>query len=236
MRRNLIGVLVVLVIAGAFLAVRLGGRHEARSVLEQSLASLPPGYTATHGATDYDAITDTFTVHDFVLRHDGLKVAGAGVAVVSGAHPQALQAVFDPASYPDGKPAWTDRRPLLGHVDLTALELYPPTPGAAPLKIRHVVLGVAERPPIHSPAHRREPQRDRLSDRRRPGPFGKVPGGRGPGLFRSRPGPFQHRERDPVRLRRRPAGQFYGPEYRPERHRQPPRCFLQPGQALTIPA
>ena len=152
MRRNLIGVLVVLVIAGAFLAVRLGGRHEARSVLEQSLASLPPGYTATHGATDYDAITDTFTVHDFVLRHDGLKVAGAGVAVVSGAHPQALQAVFDPASYPDGKPAWTDRRPLLGHVDLTALELYPPTPGAAPLKIRHVVLeSLSGRPFIRPP-------------------------------------------------------------------------------------
>ena len=152
MRRNLIGVLVVLVIAGAFLAVRLGGRHVARSTLEESLANLPPGYTATHGATDYDAITDTLTVHDFVLNHDGLKVASAGTAVVSGGHPQALQEVFDPASYPDGKPAWTDRRPLLGHVDLTGLAFYPAAPNAVPVKIRHVALdGLSGRPFIRPP-------------------------------------------------------------------------------------
>ena len=153
MRRNLIGVLVVLVIAGAFLAVRLGGRHAARSALEESLANLPPGYTATHGATDYDAITDTLTVHDFVLNHDGVKVASAGTAVVSGAHPQALQDVFDPAAYPNGKPAWTDRRPLLGHVDMTGLAFYPPAPGTVPVKLRHVALdGLSGRPFIRPPS------------------------------------------------------------------------------------
>jgi hypothetical protein len=140
MRRNLIGVLVVLVIAAAVLAFRIGGRHEVRATLDQMLATLPPGTTATHGATDYNPITDTLTIHDLVLNHDGRKFGSAGLVVAQSAHIEAIRAVFDPDAYPDGKPAWTDRRALLGHLDIQSLRIEPGQPDSPPLLIRHATL------------------------------------------------------------------------------------------------
>jgi hypothetical protein len=152
MRRNLIGVLVVLVIAAAVLAFRIGGRHEVRATLDQMLATLPPGTTATHGATDYNPITDTLTIHDLVLNHDGRKFGSAGLVVAQSAHIEAIRAVFDPDAYPDGKPAWTDRRALLGHLDIQSLRIESGQPGSPPLLIRHATLDtVAGRPFIRPP-------------------------------------------------------------------------------------
>jgi len=152
MRRNLIGVVVVVVLAGVFLAVRFGGRHEARATLDQLLANLPPGLTATHGATDYDGLTDTMTIHDLVLNRDGRKVGSAGLVVAKGAHIEALRAVFDPDAYPDGKPAWTDRRVLLGHLDVQSVRIEPTAPDAPPVLIRHAVIDqLSGRPFIRPP-------------------------------------------------------------------------------------
>jgi hypothetical protein len=152
MRRNLIGVVVVLAILGGFLALRRGGQHVVGVTLDQMLATLPPGTTATHGATDYDPLGDTLTVHDLVLNRAGRKAAFASVVTVTGARLKALQAVFDPNAYPDGRPAWTDRRPLLGHVDIKALEIEPATPDGQALTVRHVVLDqLSGRPFIRPP-------------------------------------------------------------------------------------
>jgi len=152
MRRNLLGVLVVVVLAGVFLGLRFGGRHEARATLDQILASLPPGMTATHGATDYDALTDTMTIHDLVLNRDGHKLGSAGLVVAKGAHIEALRAVFDPDAYPDGKPAWSDRRALLGHLDVQSVRIEPVAPDGPPVLIRHAVIDqLTGRPFIRPP-------------------------------------------------------------------------------------
>jgi len=135
------------------LAFRFGGsRHESRATLDQALASLPPGYTATHGATDYNPITDTLTIHDLVLSRDGRKLVSAGLVVAKGAHIEALRAVFDPDAYPDGKPAWSDRRSLLGHLDVQSLRIEAAAPDGTPLLIRHAVVdGLSGRPFIRPP-------------------------------------------------------------------------------------
>ncbi len=175
MRRNLIGVLVVVVIAGIVLAVRVGGRHEARVTLDQTLASLPPGTTATHGVTDYDAITDTLTIHDLVLNQDGHKLGSAGLVVTKGAHLDALRAVFDPDAYPDGKPAWTNRRALLGHLDVQSLRIEAVTPDGTPLLIRHAVLdGLTGRPFIRPPTPPNRSAADFQADVARALAFGVV--------------------------------------------------------------
>lgn len=152
MRRNLIGVVVVVVILGGFLALRRGGQHVVGATLDQMLAALPPGTTATHGATDYNPIDDTLSVHDLVLKRDGHKAASAAVVTVTGAQLKALQAVFDPNAYPDGHPAWTNRRALLGHLDIDALTIEPDAPDSPPLTIRHVALDrLSGRPFIRPP-------------------------------------------------------------------------------------
>jgi hypothetical protein len=153
MRRNLIGVAVVVLIAAVVLGIRFSGsRHETRATLEQALASLPPGTTATHGETDYNPITDTLTIHDLALSRDGRKVGSAGLVVAKGARIEALRAVFDPDAYPDGKPAWSDRRSLLGHLDVQSLRIEAATPDGSPLLIRHAVVdGLSGRPFIRPP-------------------------------------------------------------------------------------
>jgi hypothetical protein len=152
MRPILIGVLVALIVAGGFAAVELGGSHVARTTLDETLAALPPGYTATHGGTGYDAITDTLTIHNVVLSRDGRKIGHADKVTLSGAHFAALRAVFEPDAYPQGRPAWTDRRPLLGNLAVDALDIEPDGPGSAPLTIRQIVLdGLSGRPFIRPP-------------------------------------------------------------------------------------
>jgi hypothetical protein len=152
MRPVLIGVLIALILAGGFAAVELGGSHVARTTLDETLAALPPGYTATHGDTGYDAITDTLTVSNVVLSRDGQKVAHADKVTLAGAHFAALRAVFDPDAYPQGRPAWSDRRALLGHLAIDALDIEPGAPGSPPLTIRQIALdGLSGRPFIRPP-------------------------------------------------------------------------------------
>ena len=133
MQRNVLlaGCAVVVVIAGA-LALRSITRHEAGAVLDhgvdQLLANLPPGYTVRHGATDYNPLTGSATVHDLaVTRQDGAAWT-AGSLTVSGADARALQDVFDPNAYPNGRPAWTDRRLLIADIDATNVHANIPGP------------------------------------------------------------------------------------------------------------
>jgi hypothetical protein len=175
MRRNLLGVLLVVALAAIFLAVRFGGRHEVRAKLDQALANLPPGTTATHGATDYDPITDTLTIHDLVLTQDGQKRGSAGLVVAKGAQLEALRAVFDPDAYPDGKPAWTDRRSLLGHLDVQSLRIEAVTPDGTPLLIRHAVVDqLSGRPFIRPPTPPNRSAADFQADVARALAFGTI--------------------------------------------------------------
>jgi hypothetical protein len=138
MQRNVLlaGCAAVVVIAGA-MALRSVTRHEAGKVLdhglEQLLANMPPGYTVRHGATDYNPLTGSATVHDLaVTRQDGTAWTAASLTV-AGADSRALQDVFDPRAYPDGRPAWTDRRLLIA--DVSATNVHANVPGPAPLEI-----------------------------------------------------------------------------------------------------
>ena len=106
-----------LVLVAGFIGLRSVTRHRAGQVLDQGIdqfiARLPPGYTVRHGVVDYNPLTNAATVHDVVVTHDSATIGTADTVTVSGADGQALQDVFDPASYPGGKPAWTERKLLI---------------------------------------------------------------------------------------------------------------------------
>jgi hypothetical protein len=127
----------VLWIAGAAIAVAAAafvlrglGRHEAGKVvdqdIQQALAGLPPGYTATHGATDVNPLTGTATLHDVTLSHDGQKLWQADSITIAGANQDALRDVFDPSAYPGGHPASQASHALVQ--DLAASGLHVPDP------------------------------------------------------------------------------------------------------------
>ena len=137
MQRNvLLAGCAVVVVAAGLVALRGVTRHEASQVLDrgvdQLLANLPPGTTVRHGATDYNPLTGSATVHDLaVTRQDG-AVWTATSLTVSGADGRALQDVFDPKAYPSGHPAWTERRLLIA--DISASNVHANVPGPRPIE------------------------------------------------------------------------------------------------------
>ena len=126
-RRTLLATGAVLLVAGGFLAVRsVISRQAGQAVdqgIDQFLATLPPGYAVRHGAVSANPITSALTLHDVVVTHDGAALATAETVTVSGADQQALHDVFDPAGYPNGKPAWTGRRLLIADASADNLHL-----------------------------------------------------------------------------------------------------------------
>ncbi len=134
-RRVLLGAGALVVVA-AFFGLRSVTRHQASQVVDQGidafLARLPPGYAVRHGMVDYNPLTSAATVHSVVLTHDGATIGTADAITVSGGNDQALRDVFDPAAYPGGKPAWTDRRLLIADASARNVHLTQGThPGLA---------------------------------------------------------------------------------------------------------
>ncbi len=126
-RGLLLGAGAVILIAGGALALRAVSHHQvtgqAEQKVDQELAELLAGASITHGPIVEDGLTGTATVHDLsVARPDGESWT-ASTMVLSGVHAAALRDVFDPARYPGGHPAWTDRRKLVGDVTLTGVRV-----------------------------------------------------------------------------------------------------------------
>ncbi len=126
-RGLLLGAGAIILIGGGALALRAISHHEVTGQSEQkvdhALAELLAGASVTHGPIVEDGLTGTATVHDLVVaRPDGASWTAATM-VLSGVHAAALRDVFDPANYPNGHPAWTDRRKLLGDVTVTKIHL-----------------------------------------------------------------------------------------------------------------
>ena len=121
-RRVLLGAGAVVLAAAGYMALRGTARHEATHAVDQGLdqlvARLPPGYAIRHGATEASPLNGTLTVNDVVVTRNGTTLWTADAVTVSGADGQALQDVFDPAAYPDGKPKWSERRLLLADLNL----------------------------------------------------------------------------------------------------------------------
>ena len=140
MRRILIGAGVAALLVLAFFGFRHAGNKAAQNGVEQALANLPPGYTATHGTTSFDALTGELTIHDFALAHLGVPQWSAGRLAVSGADQNALRDVFDPAAYPNGHPAWTDRRKLISHFEADDVVVPLDDPKLQPAHIKRVSL------------------------------------------------------------------------------------------------
>jgi hypothetical protein len=145
------GIVAVAVVA---VGVRMASNSGAKAGLDDVLAHLPPGFTATHGPVTYNALSGAATVRDLVLSKDGKILMSAGDVAVSGIGAQdatgtpehigevvlhdasagayhhiaridltglslsTLRQVMDPAAYPGGKPAWTDKRPVLDHAEI----------------------------------------------------------------------------------------------------------------------
>jgi hypothetical protein len=154
-------------VVAAFVGIRIASNRGASGGVDVLLSQLPPGYTATHGAIAFNALTGTAHLSDLVINHNGVAVLTAGRVDVSGigslvggwparvghvtmnditAPPTlrhidrveadgietgTLRTLFDPAAYPGGRPAYTDRRPVLGDLQIFAivLHLQPPAGG-----------------------------------------------------------------------------------------------------------
>ncbi len=148
----------VVALALVLLGIRLASNSGAKSGLDTALAHLPPGYTATHGAVTYSALTGQARVRDLALFRNGAPLFAAGDVLVSGIgaqdatgtprrigeiimhdasggsyrhiaridlsgiYPATLRDVFDPAAYPGGRPAWTDKRLVLEHGEIDGME------------------------------------------------------------------------------------------------------------------
>ncbi len=126
-RGLLLGAGAVILIAGGALALRAVSHHQVTGAAEQKvdheLAELLSGASITHGPIVEDGLTGTATVHDLAVARAGGESWTAATMVLSGVHAAALRDVFDPANYPNGHPAWTDRRKLLGDVTLNAVHV-----------------------------------------------------------------------------------------------------------------
>ncbi len=133
-RRTLLATAAVLVVAVGFVAVRgVVSRQASQAVdqgIQQFVAALPPGYAVRHGAVAANPITSALTLHDVVVTRNGATLLTAGTVTISGADQGALHDVFDPAGYPDGKPAWTERRLLVA--DASAEDVHITVPDDQP--------------------------------------------------------------------------------------------------------
>ena len=74
---------VALAVAGT-VALRFGGSKAAKTGLDQVLANLPPGWTATHGPVTYNALSGEAQVDDLVITHNGEKFLAAANLFASG--------------------------------------------------------------------------------------------------------------------------------------------------------
>ena len=143
-RGVLLGTGVVVAAVVGFFALRSMTSHKAAIALDQGLeqlqASLPAGTTIRHGATEVNPLTGTLTVHAMVLLRDGAATATAETVTVAGADQQALRDVFDPVAYPNGRPAWTDRKLLLSDVTVENLRVVGRDPQAGDVTVARIVL------------------------------------------------------------------------------------------------
>jgi hypothetical protein len=126
-RRVLLAAGAALLVVAGFMALRSATHRQASRALDQGIGALvdrlPPGYAVRHGATEYNPLTSALSVHDVVVTHDGAPLWTASLVTISGADGQALQDVFDPASYPNGHPAWSDRRLLIADASVEGLHV-----------------------------------------------------------------------------------------------------------------
>jgi hypothetical protein len=138
-RRVLLGVgAAVLALAAGFFALRSMTRNEAGKAVDQTIdqivATLPPGYGATHGTTDVNPITGSVVVHDFAVSYGGRPLWAAEKVSLTGVDQQALNDIFDPHAYPAGRPAWTNRRTLVTDAAFTGWHSTAPGSGAAAIE------------------------------------------------------------------------------------------------------
>ena len=142
-RRALLATAAILLVAVGFVAVRSVVSRQAGQAVDQNVnafvATLPPGYAVRHGAVSANPITSALTLHDVVVTKNGATLGTAGTVTVSGADQQALHDVFDPAGYPNGKPAWTGRRLLIADASADNVHLTLPE-RSGDLTIRSVSL------------------------------------------------------------------------------------------------
>ncbi len=162
-QRVLLGAGVAVVAIAAFLFFRAGTNHITSQAVDKDIdriiATLPPGYAATHGTTEANPLTGTVTLHDFKLSYGGQLLWSADSFSVSGGDQHALSDIFDPGAYPNGHPAWTQRRLLIS--DATADGVHIPAHGNAggSVLIKSITLHQLSGRPFMLP-----PTRDNLRD------------------------------------------------------------------------
>jgi len=126
-RRVLLAAGAALFAVVALAGLKFAGTHEAARVLDadigQIAATLPAGYTATHGQTDVNPITGTVTIHALSIGFAGKPLWSADTLTITGADQQALHDVFDPAAYKNGHPAWTARRLLIENASASGVTI-----------------------------------------------------------------------------------------------------------------
>jgi hypothetical protein len=157
-QRVLLGAGVAVVAIGAFLFFRSGVNHVTTQAVDKNIdrivATLPPGYAASHGATDTNALTGTVTLHDFKLSYGGKLLWSADQLSVSGGDQHALSDIFDPGAYPNGHPAWTQRRLLVGDATASGVHIAPQDQSGETATIKSITLHqLSGRPFMLPPTH-----------------------------------------------------------------------------------
>jgi hypothetical protein len=204
MRRDiLIGGAVVLV--AGLIALRYAGNHRGITASDLQRASLPPGYTATHGAIALDSAHGAIHIDKLALFRNGQPLFTADDATLSGLGPldkddvptrlghltahgasfltyrridrieldgvalHNLRAMFDPASYPNGKPVNADRMKLLESGDIygavARVEPPPPKNGGHPVPPFDITAQHAHAAGISARLLSSPPSPDTLNDR-----------------------------------------------------------------------
>jgi hypothetical protein len=153
-RRVLLGAGVVVVIA-VLAGLKIAGHRQATKVLEtdidQIAASLPPGTTVSHGATDVNPITGTLTIHSLAVSLAGKPLWSAETVTITGADQQALHDVFDPEAYKNGHPAWTAPRLLIADASAADIRIPDQRPDAAEIRIKSLSLHQLRGRPFQAP-------------------------------------------------------------------------------------
>jgi hypothetical protein len=160
-RRVLLGAGVAVLAVVAFLALRGPAEKQAAKVvdttLDQLTAQLPPGTTMTHGATELNPLTQSVTVHDVLFSKPDHSTVAADTLTLTGVNLLACRDVFDVNAYPDGKPAWTDRRVLVAAASIDNLKT---SNGKVVVTLAHAALQGLSGHPFNEPptgANRRRP-------------------------------------------------------------------------------
>jgi hypothetical protein len=154
-RRVLLGAGVAILVIATIAGLNLAGHRQATKALDTDIdrivASLPPGYTATHGATDVNPITGTLTIRNLAVSRDGKPLWSAEIVTITGANQQALHDVFDPGAYPNGRPAWTAPRLLIADASASGVRIPEEGPQPAEIRIKSVTLHQLRGRPFQSP-------------------------------------------------------------------------------------